>query len=104
MIDLLLAKQISCIVVRAARADERALLEELRGRATLANPDDRQAIRNNPQVIDLPLEQILSGSVLVALANVNRLGFGVVLASDLIVKKVGTRCMAICCGMIDKST
>ena len=82
MIDLFPATLSSGIVVRAARVDERELLEEIQRRASLANPDDRQAILDNPQVIDLPLEQILSGSVLVALVDVNRFGFAVVLASS----------------------
>ena len=82
MIDLFPAKQISCLVVRAARADEREQLEEIQRRVSLANPDDRQAILDNPQVIDLPLEQILTGSVLVALLDVNRLGFAAVLDSS----------------------
>ena len=70
------------IVVRAARTDEREQLQEHQRRASLANADDRQAILDNPQGIDLPLVQILNGSVLVALVDENRLGFAAVLATS----------------------
>ena len=66
-------------IVRPARPDEREQLQELQRRASLANPGDRDSILSHPEVIDLPLEQILGGCVLVASTELLPLGFAVVL-------------------------
>ncbi len=52
--------------LRPARVDERADLEALQWRASLANPGDRDALLANPDAIVLPAEQIDAGDVFVA--------------------------------------
>ncbi|MBS0337825.1 MAG: GNAT family N-acetyltransferase [Proteobacteria bacterium] len=56
----------SQIFVRPAVAGERAALEALQWRASLNNPNDRDALLANPDAIELPLQQILDGEVFVA--------------------------------------
>ena len=56
----------SDIVIRPALVSERASLEALQRRASLANPGDREAILANPDAIDLPIDQLQSGCVFVA--------------------------------------
>jgi GNAT superfamily N-acetyltransferase len=67
------------VVVRRAIESERQALEALQWRASLANPDDRDALLANPDAIDLPLEQITGGHVLVAERHGAIVGFAVVL-------------------------
>ena len=54
------------VLIRAALHSERASLEALQRRASLANPGDRDALLANPEAIALPIEQIASGCVFVA--------------------------------------
>ena len=44
----------SNVVIRPARQDERALLEALQWRASLANPGDRDSLLANPDAIIIP--------------------------------------------------
>jgi GNAT superfamily N-acetyltransferase len=67
------------IVIRPAALDERATLEALQRRASLANPGDRDAILAHPDAITLPLEQIADGHVFVAARDGEILGFACVL-------------------------
>jgi GNAT superfamily N-acetyltransferase len=52
--------------MRPAFAIERAALEALQWRASLNNENDRAALLANPDAIELPLQQILDGQVVVA--------------------------------------
>jgi GNAT superfamily N-acetyltransferase len=65
--------------VRLARPDERATLEDLQRRASLALGDYREALLAHPDAIDLPAGQIAEGRVLVAEAEGRPLAFAVVL-------------------------
>ena len=67
------------IPIRPARPDERALLEGLQRRASLANPGDRDAILSNPDAIVLPPEQIAESRVFVAERDGVVAGFAAVL-------------------------
>src|SRR6478609_9577927 len=69
----------SDIVIRPARQDERALLEALQWRASLANPGDRDSLLANPDAIVVPAEQIADGHVLVAESDDVIVGFAAVL-------------------------
>ena len=69
----------SDVVIRPARRDERALLEALQWRASLANPGDRDSLLANPDAIVVPAEQIADGHVLVAESDDVIVGFAAVL-------------------------
>lgn len=69
---------ISPITVRQAVASERDALEALQWRASLNNPDDRQALLEHPDAIELPLRQLLDGAVWVAEQEKRIRGFAVV--------------------------
>jgi GNAT superfamily N-acetyltransferase len=56
----------SKLCIRPAISVERAALEALQRRASLSNSNDRAALLANPDAIELPLQQILSGQVFVA--------------------------------------
>src|SRR5580704_9424687 len=66
-------------VVRLARLDERAALEELQRRASLVWEDYREALLAHPDAIELPIEQIESGRTHVAERQDQVVGFSVVL-------------------------
>ena len=68
--------------VRPARPDERAALEALQWRASLANEADRDVLLAHPDAIDLPLEQLEAGHTLVAEVDGSVVGFAVVLPRD----------------------
>jgi GNAT superfamily N-acetyltransferase len=70
------------LVIRTARADERDALEALQWRASLANENDRPHLEANPDAIDLPVEQIERGEVLVADLGDLTVGFAAVLLED----------------------
>jgi GNAT superfamily N-acetyltransferase len=67
------------ISIRAAMPAERTALEALQRRASLSNPDDRDALIANPDAIELPAEQIAAGYVFVAECDGVVLGFAAVL-------------------------
>lgn len=67
------------IVIRPAGVSEQRLLEALQTRASLSNPDDREALLANPSAIELPIEQILAGGVFVLEFEGNILGFAAIL-------------------------
>ena len=54
------------IAIRSAVHAERASLEALQWRASLANSGDRDALLANPDAIALPIEQIATDCVFVA--------------------------------------
>lgn len=70
------------MLVRVATPKEKEALEALQWRASLANPGDRENLLAHPDAIELPLEQIESGGVLVAEAEGSLLGFAAVLPRD----------------------
>ncbi|HEV7658387.1 MAG TPA: GNAT family N-acetyltransferase [Allosphingosinicella sp.] len=61
--------------IRLARAAERAALEELQRRASLALPDYRAQLEAHPQAIELPAAFIAEGRVLVAEDEAGVAGF-----------------------------
>ena len=69
----------SDIVIRAALQAERARLEALQWRASLANSGDRDSLLANPDAISLPVEQIADGHVFVAQREGVIVGFASVL-------------------------
>jgi len=70
------------MLVRIATPSEKEALEALQWRASLANPGDRESLLAHPDAIELPLEQIESGTVVVAEADGTVLGFAAVLPRD----------------------
>lgn len=52
-------------LIRTALLSEQRQLEELERRAGLANPGDCEAILAHPEVIEVPLDQLLSGDTFV---------------------------------------
>src|SRR3954451_15915110 len=67
------------VVIRAAWPAERASLEALQWRASLANSGDRDALLANPDAIALPIEQIETGCVFIAEHDGVIAGFAAVL-------------------------
>jgi len=67
------------VVIRSATPAERASLEALQWRASLANSGDRDALLANPDAIALPIEQIETGCVFVAEHGGAVAGFAAVL-------------------------
>ena len=65
--------------VRPAVASERESLEALQWRASLNNPNDREALLANPDSIVLPLQQIVDGGVFVAEQSGHIRGFSAIL-------------------------
>ncbi len=61
--------------LRTAHVGEHRILEALQRRASLANPDDREALLANPDAIELPLEQISAGHVFVGAHGGDLVGF-----------------------------
>lgn len=70
------------ISVRPASPAERAALEDIQRRASLRNPGDRAALLANPDCIELPIEQIEAGGVLVAELAGTVQGFAAILPRD----------------------
>jgi GNAT superfamily N-acetyltransferase len=70
------------VTIRNARPAERADLEALQTRASLANPGDREAILAHPEAIDLPAAQITAEQVFVGETDGRILGFSAVLDRD----------------------
>ena len=69
----------NAVVIRPAVPAERAGLEALQWRASLANAGDREALLANPDAIALPADQIDDGHVLVAQRDGVIVGFAAVL-------------------------
>lgn len=66
------------VLIRPALQAERSSLEALQWRASLANPGDRESLLANPDAIELPIEQIADGHVLVAQQDGEIVGFAAV--------------------------
>jgi len=65
---------------RSALISEKKLLEALQLRASLNNPGDREALLQNPDAIEIPLDQIAGGLVFVAECAGAIVGFAAILA------------------------
>lgn len=70
------------ITVRPAFVFERQSLEALQWRASLANPEDREAMLANPDAIELPVGQLEAGGVFVAEEKEVLVGFAAILPCD----------------------
>ena len=70
------------VTVRTALPQEREKLEELQRRASLANAGDREAVLAHPEAIELPLQQLVDGRVLVAFCDLALVGFAAVLLAS----------------------
>ena len=69
-------------LIRPARLSEQAMLEDLQLRASLVWEDTREDLLANPEVVELPAEQIEGGYVFVAERDGAVVGFGVLLPID----------------------
>jgi GNAT superfamily N-acetyltransferase len=70
------------LTCRPALVSERQALEDLQRRASLNNPNDREALLANPDAIELPLEQIVAGHVFVVERDGVTLGFAAVIPRE----------------------
>lgn len=70
------------VQIRLALPGERAALEALQTRASLGNPGDHDAVTAHPDAIDLPLEQLEAGHVIVLEAAGSIRGFATILPRD----------------------
>ena len=70
------------LTIRLAKVDERDALEDLQRRASTALDEYREQLLANPDAIELPVEQIEQGSVIVAELDERVAGFAVVLIGD----------------------
>ena len=70
------------LLLRLAEVSERHQLEALQRRASLAWPEDRAALLEHPDAIDLPVQQIADGRTWVAERAGDIVGFAVVLPRD----------------------
>jgi GNAT superfamily N-acetyltransferase len=70
------------LTIRLARPDEQEELEDLQRRASLALGEYNRQLETNPDAIQLPVEQIEGGSVLVAEQQGRIAGFAVVLIDE----------------------
>jgi GNAT superfamily N-acetyltransferase len=71
--------RVSAVCIRPALPAERAELEALQWRASLANSGDRDSLLANPDAIVLPIEYIDNGHVFVAQHDDTIVGFAAVL-------------------------
>lgn len=67
------------LLIRLARLEERVALEELQRRASLALGEYNEQLEANPDAIELPMEQIERGEVIVADLDGRIVGFAAVL-------------------------
>jgi GNAT superfamily N-acetyltransferase len=68
--------------VRVASPSEKESLEGIQRRASLGNPGDRESLLAHPDAIEVPREQLESGSVIVATAGDTVLGFAAVVRRE----------------------
>lgn len=71
--------ELADLVIRLARPAEREELEELQRRASLALEEYREQLETEPDAIQLPVEQIERGGVMVAELGGRIVGFAAVL-------------------------
>ncbi|MCW5696113.1 MAG: GNAT family N-acetyltransferase [Bauldia sp.] len=70
------------ISIRTGQAEERATLEDLQRRASLANPGDRETLLAHPDAISLPEAFLAAGQVHVAERGGAIVGFTVIRPRD----------------------
>ena len=70
------------LTIRMARPDEREALEELQRRASLALGEYREQLEAEPDAIQLPVDQIERGEVIVAELDDRVAGFAAVIFDD----------------------
>lgn len=70
------------LTIRMARREERDALEEIQRRASLALDEYREQLTAEPDAIDLPVEQIERGEVIVAEINDRLAGFAATVIED----------------------
>jgi GNAT superfamily N-acetyltransferase len=70
------------LTIRSALSGERAELEELQWRASLAIEEDREQLLAHPEEVHLPAQRIERGDVLVAEADGAIAGFAVLIDQD----------------------
>ena len=78
-----MSKRADTIILRLARPDEHAELEQLQAHASLELPEYRQQLLANPDAIHLPPAQIANGQVIVAEFNGQVAGFAAVVGGEL---------------------
>ena len=78
-----MSKRAEALRIRVARPEEREALEALQRRASTALPEYREQLEAHPDAIDLPLEQIARGEVLVAEVEGKVAGFAAVIGGEL---------------------
>ena len=71
------------LTIRLGTASEHEALEDLQRRASLANEEHRAALEAHPEAIELPLEQLVEGQVIVAELDGVLAGFAAVVGSEL---------------------
>lgn len=74
--------ELADLVIRLARPDEQEELEALQRRASLALGEYNERLEAEPDAIQLPIEQIEDGAVIVAEQDDRVAGFAVVLIDD----------------------
>lgn len=78
-----MSKRTDTTILRFARPEEHAELEQLQAHASLELPDYRQQLLADPEAIHLPPAQIANGQVIVAEYNGQIAGFAAVVAGEL---------------------
>jgi GNAT superfamily N-acetyltransferase len=78
-----MSKRADALRIRLADPGEREALEDLQRSASLALPDYREQLTAHPDAIDLPIEQIERGQVMVAELDGRIAGFAVVVGGEL---------------------
>jgi len=78
-----MSKRADTIVLRLARPEEHAELEQLQAHASLELPDYCEQLLANPDAVHLPPAQIANGQVIVAEFNDQIAGFAAVVGGEL---------------------
>jgi GNAT superfamily N-acetyltransferase len=78
-----MSKRADTIILRLARPEEHAELEQLQAHASLELPEYREQLLHDPQAIHLPPAQIANGQVIIAEFNGQIAGFAAVVAGEL---------------------
>ena len=78
-----MSKRTDTLILRLARPEEHAELEQLQAHAALELPDYRRQLLAHPEAIHLPPAQIATGQVIVAEYNGQVAGFAAVVGGEL---------------------
>jgi GNAT superfamily N-acetyltransferase len=78
-----MSKRTDTLILRLARPEEHAELEQLQAHASLELPDYRQQLLAHPEAVHLPPAQIANGQVIVAEYNGQIAGFAAVVGGEL---------------------